>query len=298
MVTQHILHVGWGTDNSYCSVAATTAIWGFGFEGCQIVPSGTVPVPDTYAGVYTYVSKKTGKQHPSVVLINNDTATGKSNAITIASQMSGDGFNMVSVRADLPSTVSDFTPFIQRWIKADSGKQPDMIVCAGGVQCLQINTALKAIGFTGTYFTAFGPLSAIAKALAGSITIAFYNTEPSAGLTQLKSDFDAFKPGTALNPLSNVPAYFGADMFIEGVKAAIKAHGKSYLSPETVQQALSSITWQIDGAVGPVTYPASTVIPTPNCTELLTDNADGSFTVVQPYTCNTTSFKQDPKFGG
>jgi ABC-type branched-subunit amino acid transport system substrate-binding protein len=143
---------------------------------------------------------------------------------------------------------------------------------------------VKAAGYTGTFITSIYT-DVLLKPLAGTVSYVSYNIEPNAGLTQLKKDLDAEKPGTQVTS-SNAVAYFAADMLIQ----ALKKVGKN-ITPEAVQKVLATQTWQIKGFVGPLKYPASTVVPQPFC-QTVVEDADGtSWKAVVPFTCSTKTFK-------
>jgi hypothetical protein len=96
--------------------------------------------------------------------------------------------------------------------------------------------------------------------LADIVTTAYYNTDPNGGIKQLATDLDAFESGTKPIGCSNVN--------------------------------LAVQTSQIKSLGGPVKYPASTVLVTPACSQLLQYEADGSaYTALAPYSCSTRQFK-------
>ena len=285
---QHVPYVGYAFDNTYCSKKPTTKLYGFGYSGCA-VPADPPYVPDTNANNYKYISKKTGKKHPTIVLFSNDNESGKSSVRSAATSAAGAGFKVLSAKPNVPMTTTDYSPYVSDWLTANNGKQPDSISCLLSTQCAPIWTQLQAAGFTGTYWTPLG-LDLFAKPLEGTIGLAFYNTEPNPGLTQMNKDLDAARNGKPLGIFSQ-QAYFAADMFIEGLKKL----GKN-ITPEGLQKVLSTQTWQIKGLVGPVKYPASTVTSTPYCAGLTL--SDGTkWNVVEPYTCSTKHFPINPKFG-
>jgi ABC-type branched-subunit amino acid transport system substrate-binding protein len=285
---QHVPYLGFAFDDSYCSQKPTTKLYGFGYSGCS-VPGDPPYVTDSFAQNYKYVNKKTGKQHPSVVLFSNDNRSGKNSSRLSASAAEGAGFKVVSAKGNVPMTTTDYSPYVSAWMTADGGKQPDMINCLLATQCLPIWTQLKAAGYTGTYWTPLG-LDIFAKPLEGTVGLAFYNSQPNAGLTQMTKDLDAARNGKPLGIFSE-QAYFSADMFIQGLKKL----GKN-ITPEGLQKVLSTQTWQIKGLVGPTKYPASTVVSSPLCSGLTL--SDGTkWNVVEPYTCTSKTFKINPKFG-
>jgi Periplasmic binding protein len=203
---------------------------------------------------------------------------------------------VVYAKGTVPTTTADYSPYVNEWLAADGGKQPDDIHCALATQCIPIWSALKAAGFTGTFWTPLG-IDLFAKALSGTIASSFFNTGPSPGLTQMKADFAA-AGAPATTPIFSEQTYFAADMFITAIKTVIKKSGVKGITPESVQKVLATQTWQIKGLVGPTKYPDSTVVPTPYCEELITSSGTAPWTVIEPYACSSKKFKVDPKFTG
>jgi ABC-type branched-subunit amino acid transport system substrate-binding protein len=288
LTSQQVPWVGYAFDGTYCSTSPSTSLWGFGFDGC-LVPTDPPYVPDSLAELYKYISAKTGKTNPTAVLFSNDDQSGANSTRLDAVAATGAGFKVVYAQGTVPMVVSDYTPYVQQWFSADGGKQPDVLVCLLAVQCVGVWEAVKAEGFTGTFFSTLGGVAALAKAFSGTVTESIYNTQPNPGLTQMEADLQAFKPGTQPVGYSNVPAYFAADMFIQ----ALKKVGRD-ITPRAVQQALATQTWSIPGLVGPTDYPASTVGASPACSELLLDDGT-NYNIVEPYACSTKTF---PVTGG
>jgi len=290
---QHVPYVGYAFDATYCSPAPTTSLSGFGDDGC-LGPTNPPGMPDEYGELYRYVSGKTHTAHPSMVVFSTDDQSGRNTVKFQASAAEGAGFNVVSAHASLPTVTSDYTPYVQQWLTADAGQQPDVINCETAAQCVPAWAAVKAAGYKGTFQQSLGNVDVLAKAMAGSVTYTSFNTAPNAGLTQMEADLQAFKPGTKPVGYSNVAAYFAADMFIQ----ALKKVGRD-VTPEAVQKALATQTWQIPGLAGPTQYPASTAIPTQLCQELLQTAPDGSgYTILAPFSCSSKTYKLDPKFSG
>jgi ABC-type branched-subunit amino acid transport system substrate-binding protein len=292
---QHVPYVGYAIDGTYCSSKPTTQLYGFGFSGCA-VPSATPVVPDGLAQEYQYVATKTGKKHPSITLFSNDNQSGKTSSKYGATEALGAGFKVVSSKGNVPMTTSDYSPYVAQWLASDGGKQPDDIHCLLATQCLPIFDALNAAGFKGTFETPLG-IDIFAKPLSGTIATNGFNTQPNPGLTQMKADFTAVS-APATTPIFSEETYFAADMFIQGVKTVVQQHGRKGITPEAVQKALSTQTWQIKGLVGPTKYPASTVASTPVCGELIKSSGTPPWTVIAPYACSTKQYKVDPKFTG
>jgi len=290
MTAQKTPWIGWGIDSSYCSTTGkpTTSIWGFGVWGCSVAPNPPV-VPDTYGQLYQYVTKTLGVKSPSIELFSNDTASGIASVKQEEHATNGAGFRTFTTDSAVPTGVTDWTPYVQSWLKADNGKAPTAIGCLGTTACVPAYAAVKAAGYTGTFDYALGPIAALAPAMAGAVTAAFYNASPNPGLTQMTKDIDTFKPGTAISSTSNVPTYFAADMFIQ----ALEKVGKANLTQANVQKALSTITYGIKGKnwvlVGPTDYSKATVVTYPFCQEMFKATATG-YTSLAPYACSTKQY--------
>jgi branched-chain amino acid transport system substrate-binding protein len=274
---QHVPYVGMAYDNTYCTEEPDDSIYGFGYNGC-LVPTDPPVMPDSYRNLYAYVQEQTGEDEPSIALFSHDNQSGQNSTRFGQVGAAGAGFDVVYAESPVPVTTSDYSPYVQEWLTSDGGEAPDAMYCLMAVSCLDIWTAVKSAGYEGTFQTSlFSDL--LIEPLAGTVASVFYNTEPNDGLTQMQEDLEAFESGTEVSS-TNVYAYFAADMFIQAVKEAAPD-----ITPESVQQALANQTWEIEGFVGPVRYPDSTVASTPSCNSLMMD--DGTeWTVLRPYDCS------------
>jgi ABC-type branched-subunit amino acid transport system substrate-binding protein len=281
LASQQVPYVGWAFDNTYCSTTPSTSLWGFGFNGC-LVPANPPVMPDSFAQLYKYVSGKIGKSHPTFAIFSTDTQSGNNTVRLNSVNATGAGFDVVYAKGVLPVTVSDYTPYVQQWLTSAGGQQPDVITCYAAAQCIPAYAALKAAGFKGTYFETLGNVTVLEKPLAGVVTATFYNTAPSPALTTMTNNIDAFKPGADIS--STNETYFSADMFID----ALKQVGHN-INPQAIQQVLAHISYSISGLVGPTMYPQSTVVPTPACSELLSDTGT-SYQILEPYSCTTKTY--------
>jgi ABC-type branched-subunit amino acid transport system substrate-binding protein len=291
LTAQKVPYVGEAFDGTYCSSMPSTTLWGFGYNGC-LLPTNPSRVPDGYSTLYNYVKAKTGNSHPTVALFSANNASGAQAAKLQTVSFKGAGFNVVYARAAVPPVASDYTPYVQQLMTAANGKQPSTVYCLLAVQCVAMWKDLQNSGFTGTYGTPLGSVPALIAGLQGTVSSAFYNIAPNAGLTAMTKAINAVAPGTQLAGYSNVPGYFAASMFALAVhNVQVK---KQPITPSNVQKALAVIKWQIPGLVGPITYPASTVEPTPFCGTFIAYTG-GSIKVVSPYRCSSKSFKVTPQ---
>jgi len=290
LASQKILYVGGGFDYSYCSTKVTTSGWGYSAGGC-LVPQNPPVVSNVYGQFYTYVKAKTGSVHPTMGIFSNGNASGSNSAKTATVAAKGVGFNVVYNKASIPSTASDYTPYVQQLMTSNNGKPPQAIACQLTAQCIPMWTALKNAGYTGSYWSPLGPIPSLYSTMAGTVTIATYNNAPNPGLTGMQNAMDAVTPGTQLASYSNVPSYLDTAMFATAVRL-VQAK-KQAITPANVRAVLSTIKWGIPGLVGPITYPASTVAGTPYCTEFLTYTG-GAAQQVYPYSCSYRLFKVTP----
>jgi hypothetical protein len=253
-------------------------------------------MPDLYANFYKYMQTKSTNAHPTLALISGDIASGKASAKYQATAFQGAGFKVLYAKGVIPVDASDYTPYVQELLSVDSGHQPDAIACALTTQCISLWSLLHASGFTGAFYSPLG-IDILAKPLAGTLSLGFSNTQPTPALAQMKADFAAAgKSGTL--PLYSDATYFAADMFVKAVKAVVAKSGVKGLTPEAVQKFLSTQTWELKGLAGPIKYPASTVLSTPSCSELLSSSGTAPWDVVEPYSCSSQRYKVDSKFTG
>ncbi len=293
---QKVPYFGWAFDDSYCtsSTKPDTSLYGFGFNGC-LVPSAPKLMPDNGKPSYTYVSQTTGKKHPTLLIFGDDLQAGKDAAKYQATSYKGAGYDVVSVNTELPPPpVSDYTPYVQKYLTSNNGKAPDAILCLLATQCINVFSALVPAGYTGTFISSLYS-DILVKALKGTAAnvpfVALNETTP--GLTKLKKTIDAYQAGASAKlDTAMMAGYLSTDMFIQALKTAAKK-GKSNITPEAVQKAAMNQTWQIAGVAGPTTYPNATVTSYQSCgSEVLSDGT--VWKTVTPYACSTKLWPVKP----
>jgi ABC-type branched-subunit amino acid transport system substrate-binding protein len=290
LTQQKVPVFGWGFAPMYCSPKTSTSLWAFGWNGCLTNTDPSV-VGDGAHTSYAYVSKKTGKKHPTMAIISNDTTGGKTGTEGAKINGTGAGFKVVATSNEMPgSAVSDFTPYVQKMMTADNGKPPDVVQCVLSTDCIPVYDQMKAGGFTGTFIS---PLYSdlLVKPMAGSVTVTLSVpfSQDTPGIKQLKDALDANKPGSSAKvDVGTFSAYASTDMFIQALKAVAKG-GKSKITPEAIQKYASTMTWKIDGLSGPVIYPKASVTAYPYCTSASLSNGT-AWEQVEPYTCSKKQF--------
>ena len=291
---QKVPYFGWAFDSTYCSPKIDKSLYGFGYNGC-LVPQDPQVMPDSGAAAYKYVSDKTGKKHPSLLIISGDNDNGKRSTLFSGSAYQGAGFTIAQLNNDIPLTqVGDYTPYVQKFLTADDGKPTDATLCFLTTQCIQVYEQMKANGYKGTFINS-AYSDSIVKPMDGSVANSNFVllSEDTPGVKQFKKDMEAFQPGSSskLNTASFV-GYGSTDMFIEALKTAAKK-GKSGITPENVQKAAMNQTWQIKGLAGPTTYPKATQASYSACASVVSSDGTKWSTAV-PYLCSTKQFKIDP----
>jgi len=295
LTQQHVPWFGGGFDATYCSAKVSTTVWGFGPSGC-IVPSNPSFVTDLFHTMYDYVSKQTGKKHPTFLSLGNDTDVGKDSTRIFAIAAQGAGFKVVAQQATMPITVSDYSPYAKALMTADNGNPPDSLFCAANTQCLGLWPLVEAQGYKG-YFVHGLYADALVKAFKGTYVNHPYPnfSQSSPGLTQMRKDLDAYQSGAAAKlDLGDVFGYTAADVFVTALKKAA-AKGKSNITPENVQKAASTLHWQMPGFMK-VEYPKATVMEFPAC--FANSKSDGTaWQPVNTWTCSSKTYSPKLKVG-
>jgi ABC-type branched-subunit amino acid transport system substrate-binding protein len=288
---QKVPYIGAAMDETYCSPTGkpVTDVWGFSPNGCLTNPNPPY-APDEGRALFAAVSKATGKDHPTLAFITGDSESGRKPLPSFVAAQKGAGFDVVYAKASVPNAtpVSDYTPYVQQLLQADSGKAPDAIICRMAVECIQLWAGLAARGYKGA-FQHYLYSDLLVKPMAGTYVQTYqpsFDSGSAAG-DQLKADIEKVKPGLAVD-ITAWTSYSAADMFIQAVKQ-LADKGKDYITPENVQKVLSTMTWDVEGLGGPTKYPASTIVATPQCYTLL-QSTGTEWKTVAPYECSTKTF--------
>jgi hypothetical protein len=290
---RHVPYFGWAFDDTYCSPKPTTALYGFGFNGC-LVPADPKKMPGTVADqLYKYVSTKIAKKAPTLALFSTDTQAGRDSTGFQASAYAGAGFKIVYSKGTIPATsVTDYTPYVQAVMTSDGGKPPDALVCLLATQCINMYSLISAGGYTGTYYSALYDPRLVSLFKGATSLVSFQPPEdPTPAVEKMKTAVNAIKSGQALTS-GVVAGYLSADFFIQALKKA-----GSNPTPESVQKAASTMTFEIKGLAGPTKYPDSHVIPTPSCGAIVLSDGTAN-SVIEPYGCSTKTYPVLKKFRG
>jgi hypothetical protein len=288
LIQQRVPWFGGGFSIAYCTPKPSTEVWGFAGNGCQ-TPLKPTFATDLSHSPYTYISKKTGKKHPTLATISNDNDAGKAIARTRGIADTKAGFDLVSANPILPESVSDYTPYAGKLMTADHGHQPDAVDCLGVTQCLPLWQLMSAEGFKGVFWSGLYQ-EPLVKALKGAYAIAMYAdfTSTGPGITQMRKDLNAYEPGAGDKlDFGGVMGYSSADLFIAALKKAA-AKGKSGITPENVRKVASTIQWSMPGFMKS-SYPKATVMTYPVCSSFNTSNGT-DWSAVETWTCSSKTY--------
>jgi ABC-type branched-subunit amino acid transport system substrate-binding protein len=287
---QHVPYFGFAFDDTYCAAKPDTTLWGFGIDGC-LVPNSPTQLADSAANIIKYARTATGKASPTVALFSSDTPSGHNAAKYDEPPYAGAGFDVVFAKGIVPPPpVSDYTPYVQQLLHSNKGGAPDTIVCLLTTDCIPIYSLLQANKYPGLYISALYSDQVLAPMKGSAVFTVFAPLDdPTPANARIKADFKAINAGQTPD-LGSAVSYFSTDMFIQALKNVVQAKGIAYISPENVQQAAAHMTWEIKGQIGPVQYPASTVIPTPACSAVVVDADGAHWKTVVPYSCSSKTF--------
>lgn len=278
IVNNDIPTFGWGTHPAFCGNTVA-----FGFTGCVTNPS--LEIGSNALG--TVLEEHFGTSDMSVAFIGEDNDSGRGGLALLAASVADKGFDVVMEDASLPAppdVLSDPSPFVTKMMTADGGGQPDIVYLVATLSGTSLAAALQNAGFEGTIITpSYSPLLLGAPGYDG----VFINTQMSmdpdvpANAAMLEA-VKAVAPDQQLN-LAVSAGYWAADMFIK----ALEQTGED-LTVETFLATLNSgdFTYEVEGVVGPSTWPANHDEPVP-CAALV-EVRGSDFIPIVPLTCGST----------
>jgi ABC-type branched-subunit amino acid transport system substrate-binding protein len=288
---QQVPYFGWAFDNSYCSHDPSTKLWGFGYTGC-IVPSDPSFIGAAGMNLYKYAHDKTGKQHPTLAIVGNDSVSSRASMRLAKIYYPKAGFDVVGTFNQMPDPpIADYTPYAQAALTADGGKAPDVIVCALATDCIPLYANIQANHYPGIYVSSLYS-NLLVKAMQGSLVQTEFGNpiDPSPGMDRMKADLEAVQPGSGEEIDSGtIAGYSSTDMFIQALKTVAR-RGKAAITPANVQAAAARQTWRLDGVAGPTKYPDATVTTVQTCGALFL--SDGTqWKTQEPFVCTAKRYR-------
>jgi len=287
---------GGGYSTAYCPASPKTS-WDFAIYGC-LIPENPKQVANTNWVELKKALAAKGVKNPTAALIGTDSTSGKVSVAGSASGAEGAGFKVVYAKGAFPApptVVGDYSPYATAIMTSNNGNPPDVLYSSiPATSSLALFNLIKSQGYTGTIMSPYYSSLLLGSLKDSYVFVQFAGYESNTpAIKTMLADVEAFKPGTQ-KTIGLAVGYFGADAFIQALKAALKTN--KTLTTATIQKTMQKFTYQIKGTVGPTTWPSAFTIAN-GCDTLLYDDGT-AFSINQPYTCSTAYVKVNPKFEG
>ena len=273
----NITPLGW--DNPYY----------FGITGSLVAPfpksaPGSASLPRMLGQQLKDEGKPNGGKGATIAIIGSDDASSKSGVAQASKTFKTEGYKVTYAKGALSLTqpTTDYTPFVQAMMTSNGGSAPDiayLVVSFNDVSGM--SKGLRQAGYQGIIVnpTTYDPR--IVKAAESLEVYTQWATPESApsnpNMAKVVDSIHKQDPEASLS-LATLAAWFTADMFIQALKAA----GKNP-TQQSIQKAAAKMTYQLDGVVGPTTYPAAYTLGT-SCAQLAKSNGT-TFDVLVQYGC-------------
>ena len=284
---QQLPVVGYGQADSFCTHGSTQTWYFISTVGCVVPATAVYSINLGQPAKALEGGSVAGK---TVACIGEDYPNAVNHMKQLCSSFKGAGFKVALTDASIPAppaVVSDFSPWVQKLMTANSGNPVDVVVLGTSPgSSAGIAKGLNRSGFTGKIIggAGFSPATTAAeKGVTEWSNIA--SPMSAANNPQMKKIVAALvAAGVKQSAISgtSVQAWLQADMFVK-IAAATAAHGK--LTSQAFAETAKSFTYEVPGVVGPTVYPAAFIAPTP-CSEMDTSNGT-VWTVTRPYTCDS-----------
>lgn len=278
IVQNEIPTFGWGTHPAFCGNDIA-----FGFTGCVTNPN--LEIGSNSLG--TVLEEHFGTSDMSVAFIGEDNDSGRGGLELLAASVADKGFDVVMQDASLPAppdVMGDASPFVADLMSADGGSQPDIVYLVATLSGTTLAAGLQNAGYEGTIITpSYSPLLLGAPGYDDVYVNTQMSMDPSvpANAAMLEA-VAAVDPDAQLN-LAVSAGYWAADLFIK----ALEETGEDL----TVENLLATLnggdfTYEVEGVVGPSTWPAAHNEPVPCAAMVEVDGTE--FVPIVPLTCGDT----------
>jgi branched-chain amino acid transport system substrate-binding protein len=291
-LNQHMVPtVGEGISPTFCDPSNPSDEYLFGFNGCLVPPLPNYAV-NVVGPALTRQSEYLGKgsvQGQTAAVIGEDYESSKSGAFEIAASLASSGYKVVYTGNPIPApptTVTDYSPYVQALMTANNGKPPDAIYLEPGpANAFGMSRALQEAGYKGVIAHSTYAPQLVAEAKGDSAVNFFATAESSApAMAQIVATLHA--AGVTQVGQPELASYFSADMFVK----ILQKVGPD-LTPQRFQQVASTFTYSIPNVIGPSYYPAGFYVGAP-CSELVYSNGT-TWTISAPFACASTALKKE-----
>jgi ABC-type branched-subunit amino acid transport system substrate-binding protein len=261
----------WGENNAFSVIGSNP-------------PSPTTLKTETDSVAVICKAVPGGCHGKTVAIIATNDSAAKENAANDAAQFRRAGAKVVAEQSsipDPPAVVSDYTPYADQLMSANSGKQPNIIqqVLPPTADVAMI-AELRNLGFKGTdfNFSLYDP-RAVSVAKGSDTLVTFEPWEANTpAVNTMKQRVLAFDPKASLGQPTLI-GYYSAELFI----AALKKAGPNATSQSMTKALNSGFTFGVPGGIGTTTYPQDHHAVS-TCLSVVTSDGK-AYKVAVPLTC-------------
>jgi ABC-type branched-subunit amino acid transport system substrate-binding protein len=272
---------GWGINPAFCGNPVA-----FGITGCVTDPNST---RGSNASGKVLAAHFDGNTDQTVAIITDDNDSGRGGVRLIQGSMEDAGFDVVYAEAAIPpppTTVGDYTPFVNDLLTSDAGGPPDIIILQVSVGAVVgLSNALQPVfdGFVMGPF--YDPRLVANPAFEGQGVytqfLPYEYADENEHVARMIADIEAYDAANGTDTvlsLATAAGYWSADMFL----ALLEETGED-LTVERLLAASDGWSWEVPGVIGTSTWPANhdEVVP---CAALVLVE-DGAYVKDQPLTC-------------
>jgi hypothetical protein len=275
LVKSQVPYFGWALSSNFCGNR-----YGFGFTGCPVPENATSNAwPLLVSKVF-----QNGSSNRAVAIVGENTPSGQYEVASLSAAAQSVKFRVAYAKAALATPATpDYDAVAKEVVTSNRGTIPDAVFVVGGLSnVFGMQQALSANGYLGLFTNQieYGP-NLVAPAVS---TVVYTQTAPTESastnpaMQQLVDDVHKIAPDQPIDQ-GVIAGYWSADLFL----AALQKAGKNPTPATLVKAANRKFTYEVPDTVGPTTFPAAHVVPTP-CGALVTSNGS-AFSVKVPYTC-------------
>lgn len=246
---------GWGINPAFCNNPVA-----FGITGCVTDPNSEKGSNALGVALAEHFDGDTDK---TVALIGDDNDSGEGGIILLSNSLIDLGYDVVYAEAAMPpppTTVGDYTPFVNDLLTSDAGGPPDVIVLQVSIaNVIGLADSLQQVydGFVLHPF--YDPRLAAQPAFegAGVFTqwLPYEYADENDFMAQMIEDVEVYDEANGtetLLSLATAAGYWSADMFL----ALLEEAGED-LTVEEFLAAADGWTWEVPDVIGQSTWPTN-----------------------------------------
>jgi ABC-type branched-subunit amino acid transport system substrate-binding protein len=275
LVDRQVPYFGWALSSDFCGNR-----YGFGITGCPVPKRATSNAWPFLVGKL-FPSGATGR---AVAIVAENTPSGQYDVGALSAAAKSVKFRVAYAKASLATPAApDVDAIAKEILASNNGSVPDAVFVLGGPSNVSgMQQALSANGFLGVFTDRiqYAPnlVAPSVNAIVLTQTAPTESAPTSPAMQQLVADVQKVAPDQPIDQ-AVLAGYWSADLFL----AAVAKTGRKLTRSSLEQAANARFTYEVDGAVGPTTFPAAHSLPTP-CGALVASTGT-AYVVKAPYAC-------------